>query len=227
MPQDNNTLQAQLLRRATSIGPSTSETPLPKNLGMENQQPDPFLAVMDVMGDPLGNSMPGAAGGPVIAEGKAVETLLDMLRGGLKQSPVGRIAEEMPEITKATGRRVPETIFMKSPSPKLEYPHEMPMKRSPDIYERLAQQRQASARDSVTASGKKRVAQDSGGYAQNRIRTARLADARTKVNTDVVKAIRAAFDSGRTVTDIAAEYPHLSPATVRDITSRSSWSWVK
>jgi len=228
MPQPNNTLEAQLLQRATSIGPDK-----------------PMEAINNA--EPMRGEMPGAPddlvfdlirGGwtklrPAITTGKPIEAMLEMLGSGLKGATKGRVAEEMPEITKATGLRVPPTTFIESPVKQLEYPHEMPMRRSPDSYERLAQQRQADARIKATGgpvnpmTGKKLISQDSRAYSGARTAVKLDGTFRGKLNPDSVKAIRQAASSGIPFQDITAKYPGVHPETIRGVIARNSWTWVK
>lgn len=77
---DQTTLLAELLKKATSVGPARGMTAVPQEK-FEDQQPDPFHAILDTIGDPLENSVPAHI--PIIANGPpdATEQLLKMLIG--------------------------------------------------------------------------------------------------------------------------------------------------
>jgi hypothetical protein len=89
MPQENDTLLAQLLQKANgSIGPTQPGSYAPDSK-FENQQPDPFETVLDFVGDPLSNATPvhgiGAVGpiggpkGPKGLAGKAFQNTIENL----------------------------------------------------------------------------------------------------------------------------------------------------
>jgi hypothetical protein len=240
---DNNTLEAQLLQRATSIGPDKPPVvgaPQVPQSTFENQQPDILSMIAHAGGlDDVSGGSPTAAGVPLVntlaARAKdaipqvaeeaqltrwaPVQKLLEMLRG------FNPAAEEAPEAaalrklsqSNSTGFRVPDPTPILSPSPKVQIPQQIPT-RDPGIAQRWADQVEADKR---VASAPSKRTQMSGGA-----RYYSGMGSKAVVNPEIVKAIRAMAET-QPLAAVAAKYPNLNKETVRSIVKRDSWSWVK
>ena len=232
MPNPNDTLEAALLQKATSIGPATGTQNLPVSK-FESQQPDPVQAMDQLLG--VSDFSGLDAGLPPIRGGQAVDALIEHLS---KFMPEGYNMRKVLQVQRSTPHRVPPTGFV-NPPPKssgLELPHETPIKRSPQMNERYAQQRQADLRtkatnpdpslplSSVLREEKPVLSrlQKSGG-SQGGARPA----LRGKVDVESVRTIREMAATGQPIEAIMQKYPSLSKAGISGIIRRDTWSWVK